>query len=121
MNFGKEIDEECTTSDDSVKWFDSHLGPSTGKGYPKLAPPMTPKVAKELLEPSADLFVVDYEEEMKHMKAEYNKLKQEEKELEKKEKLESMRRELEAKQQKVTTLNGITKAGVKDPQTSKHW
>ena len=120
MNLGKEVEEEeCTTSDDSVEWFDSPQGPSTSKGYPKPAPPRTPEAAKELLEPSADLFVMDYEAEMKAMQAEYLKLEQEEKELEKKERLESMRRELEAKREKVTTLKGTTIAQ-KDSKTSKH-
>ena len=72
MNLGKEVEEEeCTTSDDSVEWFDSPQEPSTSKGYPKPAPPRTPEAAKELLEPSADLFVMDYETEMKAMQAEY--------------------------------------------------
>ena len=52
MNLGKEVEEECTTRNDSVEWFDSPQGPSTSKGYPKPAPPMTPEAAKELLEPS---------------------------------------------------------------------
>ena len=102
LNLGKEIEEERTTSDESVAWFDSQQGPSTCKGYSKLALPTTPEVAKELLEPSADLFVMDYEEKIKRMKTEFDKLEQKN-ELEKKGKLESMRQELEAKRQKVTT------------------
>ena len=72
MNLRKEIEEECVTNDDSVEWFDSPQGPSTSKGYPNLAPPMAPKVPKEWLELSADFFVMDYEEEMKNMKADFD-------------------------------------------------
>ena len=48
---------------------------------------MTPEVPKEWLEPVADVLVMDKEEEMKSMKAEFDKLEQKEKELEKNEKL----------------------------------